>query len=397
MGHDGAQMSAGAPTAAAASRDAIGVSIVSPTFNEKANIAPLLERIEAALGPTGWEIVFIDDASPDGTASEVREHARRDRRVRVVERHGRRGLASAVVEGAFAAAADVVVVMDADLQHDPAYIPSLLAPIQNGEADVCAASRFLTADGADGLSSKGRRSLSLAGVALANRALGLTLSDPLTGFFAFRRDVLVSAAPRLSEQGFKILLDLIVSARPRPRVSETPFAFKERLHGDSKLDSAVLYEFALFLAEKTVGRVVPVSGRFMSFALVGGLGVFVHLAVMQIVFWLDRAVYAGGGAAEAGVFAGAQLAGALSAMSSNFAINNALTYRDRRLRGWGFVRGLVLFALLCSIGLAANVGVASAINARFAPAWALSALAGILVGTVWNYASTSKVVWKARS
>jgi dolichol-phosphate mannosyltransferase len=369
-----------------AATPAIQLSIVVPTFNESANVEPLLRSLEAALAGIAWELIVVDDASPDGTADAVRRLARRDRRVRLIARHNRRGLASAVVEGALAAASDVVAVMDGDLQHDEAVLPALYRTVASGRAEIASASRFLAEDGAAGLASARRLQISNTGIRLANAAFGLEMSDPLTGFFVMRRDVLLRALPHLSEQGFKILLDVITAAEPRPAVVELPFRFRERRHGDSKLDNRVMYDFFLFFLEKKLGRFVPVPARFLSFSLVNGVGIFVHLAVLAAAIGLFGAGFATG-----------QLTATLVAMLFNFSLNNALTYRDRQLKGADFYLGFVLFAALCSIGVFGNVGVATMIHDEYASlGYVVPAVAGALITLVWNYAATKVFVWGRR-
>lgn len=369
-----------------------------PVFRERANVRPLYDTLRSTLQRDlpdwSWELIFVDDNSDDGTADTVRALAREESRVRVVQRVGRRGLSSAVVEGAYCAIHDVIVVMDGDLQHPAEAIARLVGPIAAGEADVTSASRFLDGADAGGLSGEGRRRASVAGNGLVRTLFGLDVTDPLTGFFSLRRDRLAMIAPGLSTMGFKILLDILVSARPRLRHTEIPFRFGARQHGESKLDSRVLYDFALFVLEKKVPLVRLMSPRFVSFALVGSSGVIVHMAIMALVLWGLRADPPGEAPIAALPFSIAQLAGALGAMVSNFALNNALTYRDRRLTGWGFARGLALFGALSGLGLAANVGVATAVNNAVSLNWSVSALAGILVGIVWNYATTRRFVWR---
>jgi dolichol-phosphate mannosyltransferase len=379
---------AGEPQAATATSPAaaLALSVVVPTFNERANVAPLIDSLEVALDGIAWELVVVDDASPDGTAEAVRALARTDRRVRLIARHNRRGLSSAVVEGALAAAADIVAVMDGDLQHDEAVLPALYREVAAGRAEIASASRFLTEDGAAGLSSARRVRISNAGITLANRAFGLDLTDPLTGFFVMRREVLLRALPNLSEQGFKILLDIIAGLEPRPRVVEFPFRFRARLHGDSKLDSRVIYDFFLFFLEKRLGRFVPVPPRFLSFSLVNGVGIFVHLAVLTLVMGLFGMTFAAG-----------QLTATLVAMFFNFSVNNALTYRDRQLRGTDFYLGFAAFAALCSIGVFGNLGVATMLHEEYSNlAHAIPALAGALITLVWNYGVTKVFIWGRR-
>lgn len=364
-------------------RQATALSVVVPIFNERENVPELVRRLDDALGSISWEVIFVDDASPDGSAEVVRRLARTDRRVRLISRHDRRGLSSAVVEGALAASASCIAVMDGDLQHDESVLPDLYGRVARDGFEIASASRFLTPEGASGLSSDARRKLSTSGIDLVNRAFGLGMSDPLTGFFVFRREVLERALPNLSGVGFKILLDLIVASEPKPRVVELPFRFRQRLNGASKLDNRAIYDFMLFFIEKKLGRWVPVPARFLSFAMINSVGILVHLAALSMLMGLSLAT-----------FASAQLAATVVSMGFNYTVNNTLTYRDRQLKGIDFYTGFVIFAALCSVGVVSNVGVASMLHKEYPELiYLLPAVAGAMITVVWNYAATRVFVW----
>ncbi|MES0826907.1 glycosyltransferase family 2 protein [Ruegeria sp. SCP11] len=363
--------------------DSIALSVVVPTFNEVRNVAELVNKLDSALDGISWEIIFVDDASPDGTADAVRKLARTDRRVRLISRHNRRGLSSAVVEGGLAAASDVVAVMDGDLQHDETILPKLYEKVASGEASIASASRFLAEEKPSGLSSETRVKISNTGIRLANRLFNLDMTDPLTGFFVFRREVLLRALPDLSEIGFKILLDLIAASRPRPKVVELPFMFRERVHGESKLDTGVLYEFFLFFIEKKISRFLPLPARFISFAMINCVGIICHMIVFIAVERLFGAT-----------FAASQLMATFVALTFNYSANNAITYNDRRLRGVDFYFGFVIFAVLCSVGIFANIGVATMLHDQYNNMIDLApAMAGALITVVWNYVATQAFVW----
>ena len=247
------------------------LAVVLPTLNEKGNIAPMVARLEAALGIAGWEAVFVDDNSHDGTAEEARRIARSDSRIRVIQRIGRRGLASAAIEGMCATSAPYVAVMDADHQHDPALLVQMLEAVKSGEADLAYASRFADGASADGLSSERRQKGSRLANSLARRLTGSALSDAMSGFFLLRTEQLRKQAPELSGIGFKIMLDILATARPRLAVKEFPLKFAERLEGESKLDHGVMLDFLAGLYERYLGRFIPT--RFALFGTVGGLGV----------------------------------------------------------------------------------------------------------------------------
>ncbi|ANU07591.1 glycosyltransferase family 2 protein [Paraurantiacibacter namhicola] len=366
--------------AADAAVQPLELAIILPTLNEKGNIAPMVTRLEEALGPTGWEAVFVDDNSSDGTAEAAREIGRTDPRIRVIQRIGRRGLASAAIEGMCATAAPFVAVMDADHQHDPALLPDMLASLKAGEADLAYASRFAEGGNADGLSSKGREKGSRVANAMARKLTGTELTDAMSGYFMLRTDRLRKQADNLSGIGFKIMLDILATASPRLTVKEFPLKFAERLEGESKLDHGVVLDFLAGLVERYVGRWVPT--RFVLFGLVGGLGVFVHMAVLAVLFWPQTIA-----------FGWAQAVATMVAMTFNFWLNNLLTYRDKKLSGadgvfWGWLK----FCGACSVGAFANVAVATVLNDQGVIWWA-AALVGVAIASVWNYALSSKFVW----
>ncbi|WP_442858053.1 glycosyltransferase [Altererythrobacter sp. B11] len=373
--------------AAAAAVRPLELAVVLPTLNERGNIAPMVARLEQALGPTGWEAIFVDDNSRDGTADVAREISRRDPRIRVIQRIGRRGLSSAAIEGMCATAAPVVAVMDADQQHDPALLRPMLQAIQSGEYDLAYASRFAEGASVAQWNRPDRARMSGIANALARKVTGLDLSDPMSGFFMLRTDVLRRDAARLSGIGFKILLDILATVDTPMRVKEFPLDFAARAEGESKLDRVVAFEFLVGLYDKWLGRIVPT--RFALFGTIGAMGVVVHMAVL----WLFLSFSGGFGHRTFSDFEIGQTVAALVAMTFNFVLNNALTYADSRLRGpLPLLRGWVKFALTCSVGLLANVGAAATL-VRIGMHEYPAALVGIAIGSVWNYALSSRFVW----
>jgi dolichol-phosphate mannosyltransferase len=354
--------------------------IVVPTFNERDNAPVLFGRIDAALKNIPFEVIFVDDNSPDRTWQVVRNLAQTDSRVRCIRRIGRRGLSGACIEGILASSAPFVAVMDADLQHDETRLSAMLVLLQNSESDLAVGSRYVGGGSADSFSST-RAGGSKFATEIAKRLLHVEIADPMSGFFMVRRDRFEELAPSLSEQGFKILLDLIATAKGELRTVEVPYTFGTRLHGESKLDSLVVMDFlGLILAKLTRDLV---SLRFLLFAFVGGIGLFVHLATLYLALALGAA------------FATAQGIAAFVAMTGNFLLNNRLTYRDQRLRGARLIRGLIAFYIVCSVGLLANVGVAFSVYNQ-QPIWWLAGVAGALMGVVWNYGISSLLVWRRR-
>jgi dolichol-phosphate mannosyltransferase len=355
------------------------LSVIVPTFNERDNVRELVARLDDCLSGLAWEVMFVDDDSRDGTLDALRDLSRSDPRVRSIHRIGRRGLASAVVEGILATSAPIVAILDCDLQHDETLLPKMLEQVTAGNCDVVVASRYM-ASGSVGDWAKKRLLFSRTATWLAALLLRSELTDPMSGFFMIRRNAFDRVVRHLSNQGYKILLDILLSARPSLRVKEIPYTFRSRLHGESKLDSIAILDYLALLLDKTVGHVLPL--RFITFAGVGCLGLVVHLAALAA---LNRG---------AGVtFATANLAAAMVAMTSNFFVNNLLTYRDMRLKGVGpMLRGLLSFYAVCSIGTLANVGIGDVLFQRNY-AWWLAGMAGIFMGAVWNYTATSIFTW----
>ena len=356
------------------------ITIVIPTLNERDNVPVLAERLATALEGVAWEAIFVDDDSGDGTIEVVKELSRRSPRIRGIRRVHRRGLAGASLEGMLASAAPYVALIDADLQHDETRLRDMLDILRSGEADVVVASRYVDSRESEGLSQV-RHAGSRAATWFAQRLLKAPLTDPMSGFFAIRREAVDRVAPKLSDQGFKILLDILASAPEPLRVREVPYVFRPRIHGESKLDAAIVLEYLGLIVAKLTGDLVSI--RFLMFGLVGASGVFVNLAALWALL-------------NAGVgFTAAQSAAMLTAMTSNYTLNNALTYRDRRRRGWRFVTGLLMFAALCSVGLVGGVGVSTFIYEQ-APRWWLAGLAGAAVGTMWNYVTSTAITWRGR-
>jgi dolichol-phosphate mannosyltransferase len=356
------------------------LSIVVPTYNEGQNVEALIERVRVAVDGIAWEIVFVDDDSPDGTADVVRAVAQRDGRVRCLQRIRRRGLSSACIEGMLATSAPFLAVMDADLQHDEALLPSMLEILREGRADIVVGSRYV-ADGDVGDWSPPRQIISRVAIWLSRVVTKIEIRDPMSGFFMVRRDYLHEVVRDLAALGFKILLDLLTARDRPPRIVELPYNFRQRQTGESKLDSRALWDYGMLLIHKLVGGLVP--PRLVAFALIGSLGVGVHFAVLALLF---RGLSWG--------FVRSHIVATVTAMTFNYSVNNLLTYYDVKLRGLPWLYGLFTFVLACSVGAVANVGVAAFLFREQATGWPLAAAAGILIGLVWNYSVTAFYTWR---
>jgi dolichol-phosphate mannosyltransferase len=357
------------------------LSVVIPTFKERGNIEILVQRLNAALSGIAWEAIFVDDDSPDGTADLAKTIGVGDARVRCLRRIGRRGLSGACLEGMLASQARFVAVMDADLQHDETLLVSMLAALRGGAAELVVGTRYAPGGASEGFSAR-RLQLSQLATQMARAMLHVALSDPMSGFFMVRRDVIERLAPKLSTQGFKLLLDIVVTAGDTVRIIELPYQFRERLRGQSKLDARVALDFVGLVLAKGTGDVV--SLRFVFFSAVGFLGLMVHFAVLAAcIDWIGLH------------FAWAQTVATLVAIASNFVFNNAFTYRDQRLVGPAFFTGLARFYVVSIIGALSNVGVGNWLFSN-QQTWWVAGLGGAFMGLVWNYVVASLVVWRSR-
>lgn len=354
------------------------VAVVVPTLNEAANVERLIAKLSVVLAGRGWEVVFVDDNSPDGTSELVRRIGRDARHVRIVQRVGRRGLSSAVVEGILATAAPVVAVMDGDLQHSEDALPQLIDAIAGGGADIAVGTRYV-AGGGIGDWDRDRARMSRLATRAGQIALGTDVSDPMSGFFAIRRDAFERALPRLSAIGFKILLDILASSPVPLKIAEIPYQFRTREAGESKIGARVIAEYAELIADKTIGRFVPV--RLLKFLMVGGLGVFVHLAVLRMILGTGSP------------FVAAQSAAVMTAIAFNFFLNNSFTYADRKLKGWRLVGGLASFYAISALGAVANIGIGTWMAGQD-ERWWVAGVAGVVVGAIWNFAMSSALTWR---
>jgi dolichol-phosphate mannosyltransferase len=359
--------------------EVLELAVIIPTLDEAENIQPLVDRLTRVLGGVEWEVLFVDDDSGDGTADVIRGISLRNRRVRVLQRVGRTGLASACIEGMMATAAPYLAVMDADLQHDESLLPRMLDTLKATDVDVVVASRN-TAGGSMGTFAPRRRVLSSLGTYVSRLVCRCQVSDPMSGFFLVRRALLHQVVRKLSGTGFKILVDILASSPEPPRVCEVPYEFRERLHGTSKLDINIGLEYVLLVSEKLLRDFLPV--RFVLFLLVGAAGVVLNLAELWLLY---RAGHLS--------FVVAQSLATAVVMVVNFFLNNLFTYRDLRLRGWRIWTGLLTFCMACSVGALINVALATFSLERGLP-WYLAAIIGLSIGAVWNYSVTSVLTWR---
>jgi dolichol-phosphate mannosyltransferase len=358
------------------------VSIVLPTYNERGNIEALLGQLLSLQERFDLELLVVDDDSTDGTGELVRQLARERPQLRLIRRIGRSGLASAIKEGLLDATGDVAVVMDSDGQHEPASVLQAITTLHSEGLDLVIGSRFHPEAQILGLSGRRETGSNWANASARFSLPGRyrDLSDYMSGFFALRLDPLLPLIRAVDVNGFKFLYELLAVSRGRLRVAEVPLQFQARSYGSSKLDLAIFWDFLISILHSLSLRLLP--RRAISFALVGASGVVVQLLVTQLLMAL------------AGLAFGQALPVAVvAAASSNYLINNALTFRFQRLSGLALVKGLLKFLLVASLPVLANVGLASAYYSFVARDTFWAQLAGIVVVFVWNYAASSRFVW----
>jgi len=358
------------------------VSIVLPTYNERGNIEPLLNQLLQLEQTYSLEILVVDDDSSDGTAERVRALAHNEPRLRLIRRIGRSGLASAIKEGLLDATGDIAVVMDSDGQHEPASIQRAIQTLGEKDLDLVIGSRFHPEAQILGLSGRRETGSSWANASARfslPRAYG-ALSDYMSGFFVLRLEPLLPLIRAVDVNGFKFLYELLAVSRGRLQTSEVPLSFQPRSYGSSKLDIAIFWDFLISILHSLCFRVLP--RRAISFGLVGLSGVVVQLLVNDLLRKLGKLS-----------FSSALSFAVVAAASSNYLINNALTFRFQRLKGLALMRGLLKFLLVASLPVLANVGLASAYYNFVDRDTLFAQLAGIVVVFVWNYAASSRFVW----
>lgn len=356
-------------------------AVIVPVLNERDNVGPLLQDISIALAGIEWEVVFVDDGSTDGTIELLESLALRDHRVRLVRRIGRRGLSSAVIEGFLATVAPIVSVIDGDRQHDERLLPEMFHAIAAMDFQMAIGTRY-AGGGSVGQWDTARVRISKFATSLASLVMKTPLSDPMSGFFAVRRETFIGLVPQLSKMGYKILLDVVASSKTPLRVIELPYEFRTRTAGESKLDNMVALEYVELLLDKIIGKFIPV--KLLMFGTIGVMGAAIHLTLLSMLLNVSGLA-----------FAASQGLATFGAMIFNFTLNNEFTHRDRKLRGPKWVTGLISFCLACGFGAVANVGLGSLLFAQSWSWWA-AGLAGAAIGSVWNYVATSWLTWRKR-
>ena len=358
------------------------VSIVLPTFNEGKNIESLINKLLVQQNKWQIEIIVVDDDSMDGTREIVREISYKNKEVQLISRVGRSGLASAIKEGLINSKGEIAVVMDSDGQHDPQTVPKAIHFLSEMNLDLVIGSRFHSEAKIFGLSNNREAGSKLANL-IARTSLPRNyknLTDYMSGFFVIRPNKTFNLIRAVNVNGFKFLYELLSLSKGSLLVGEVPLIFLSRNHGISKLDLAIFWDFLISLIHSLTFRIIP--RRAISFGLVGLSGIVVQLLInkfLMSVVDLD--------------FEKSLPFSVVIAATSNYLINNALTFKFQRLRGRALIKGLLKFLLVASLPIIANVGLASAYYNLIDNDIIFAQIAGIVVVYIWNYAASSKFVW----
>lgn len=359
------------------------LTVVIPTFNEAGNISIIVEKIEATLLSKDFEVLFVDDNSDDGTIEAIKMLESKKSNVSMLLRVGRRGLAGACIEGILASKSDLIAVMDCDLQHDEKKLSEMLSRFNsNPNLDLIVGSRHFD----EGKVTTGLSTIRQIGSRLAiwstQKSLGIKTKDPMSGFFMVRKLSVMPIINNLQHNGFKILADMIASSKGKWEIQEIDYEFKSRQSGKSKMDFRVVFELlGLILSHLSFGLL---SIRFILFGIVGFSGIFVQLLSTFVLYSILDFPFLQSHIASIGI-----------AMTSNFSLNNLLTYKDRSLLGKNYLKGLLSFYLICSAGALANVAIADFIFKNIG-LWVLASVTGSLLGAIWNFVFSSIFTWKTR-
>jgi|TARA_X000000368_G_scaffold4609_1_gene3524 dolichol-phosphate mannosyltransferase len=358
------------------------ISIVIPTFNEVKNIIPLLKTLINIVIDFKYEIIVVDDDSPDGTSQEIVKFMKDNKKVKLITRVGRSGLSSAIKEGLIFAQGKYLLVLDGDGQHEPTFVLNMIKRIKKNKVAIIIGSRFLNSSRLEGLSKK--RSI---GSKVANKIAGASLpknysnlTDHLSGCFCLNKEKTEYLIRKIEINGFKFLYELLSVSKGKLIVEEVPLIFKERRYGNSKLDLAIVWDFFISILHSFTFRVIP--RRAISFGLVGFTGIFVQLFITS---FLTRILLI--------EFYDALPFAIICAATSNFLINNQVTFRSNRLIKLALLIGFFKFLLIASLPIIANIGITTAFYKYISADTFIAQIAGIVIVYAWNYLASSSFVW----
>ena len=328
------------------------LSVIIPTYNEADNIPILLKRLATALQSIEYEVIVVDDNSPDRTWEVAESFARESDNLRVIRRLNERGLSSAVVYGMSVAVGSSVAVIDADCQHDESILPAMHNAVLNESYDVCVGSRA-SDGGSYGEWSPARRFISWVAATLARMMLPVKITDPMSGFFVISREIYLNLAPEINPRGFKILLEFI-GRNPQLSIKEIGYTFRNRIHGETKLSGSVIKNYLIALYDLRFGRFI--SSTFVLYAMVGTTGVLVNMLGFALGEKIGLPRVSTGISQKFDPLYLSVPFGIQLSIITNYLLNNYLTFYDSRHRGWQNVKGLLVFQMVSLLGLIIQTG-----------------------------------------
>ena len=355
------------------------ISILIPTYNEALNIKILIDRISHCLKKIDWEIIFVDDNSPDKTSEKIEYFTKTQSNIKVVNRLNERGLAGAVITGLKYCKFQNIIVMDADLQHDPIYIPKLIKRIEKDDATIVIASRYFQSSTIEDFHFM-RKIVSKLTIKIFNMFSYKKLTDPMSGFFIIKKDFFINLSKQLSKDGYKILADIILNGPKTITVSEISLGFKKRNAGQSKMNLRVLWDFLLIIAYCVLKNYVP--RKYLSYIFVGCLGLLTHLIFLYVFYKLLLIN-----------FLLSHILATFIAILINFTLNNVLTFYSKNLIGFRWLIGLVNYNIFCSYGLFISYSITKVLS-DLNCYWFLAGIIGTFTASIWNFSISKFLVWK---
>lgn len=374
------------------------LSIIVPTYNESQNIVRMLDSIAETLSPyKGSEIIVVDDNSPDGTAEMAKSHAKiistkKKIRIEIISRNGKLGLSSAIIKGVQYASGDFLVIMDSDFSHPPQVIPSIIQALQDSNYDIVIASRYVKGGSIIGWPFK-RRLMSKGATKIAQYGLGIDVKDPVSGFFAFRRDII--SGLKFDAIGYKMLLEILVKTKGA-RVKEIPYTFTNRRIGASKLDANVmfdylravlrLYRYGKSIRQKerrTSVRFLSKAGRFYT---VGASGLLINYIASLLFNTFAPNLW----------FLYSTIIGILISMTSNFFLNKIWTFEDRKFNWKGTGIQLGMFMSFSSLGAIVQLLLVYALVENYKMDYPSSLILAVAVASVGNFLLNKKWTFKEK-
>jgi len=374
------------------------VSIIIPTYNESENIIQVLKSIGESI-PENIPIqaIVVDDNSPDGTGKMVEDYINDTQNkagysINVIHRETKSGLSSAILDGIQHSSGETVVVMDSDLSHPPKIIPQLMEEIRTSDCDIVIASRYTEGGEVSGWSTK-RKLISKGATGIAKAGLGVNESDPMSGFFAFKRKILEGI--KFDAIGYKMLLEILVKTKGA-KVKEIPYTFTDRTRGSSKLDSSTMFDFVTSVWKlyryghaakvsdtRTSIRFISKAGRFYT---VGASGLLVNYLVSLLFadavvnFWYIHAT----------------IIGIAVSMTSNFILNKIWTFEDRNFEAKKTLGQYGKFVGFSSLGALIQLGIVYTLVDNYQIIYPLALIIAVIIAASSNFILNKKWTFKEK-